>query len=99
MENQVNVENEQPVCPKSWMTQSILVTLFCFLPLGIAAIVNSSRVESLFAQGNYYGALEASNTAHKYVKISFGIGIAIWFICLLMIVLLPVLLIGAMAAA
>src|SRR4029079_6010877 len=34
--------------PKSWLAESILVTLFCCMPFGIAGIVNASRVESRF---------------------------------------------------
>jgi len=39
-----NFNNQKP--PKSWLVESILVTLFCCLPFGIAGIVNASRVES-----------------------------------------------------
>ena len=33
--------------PKNWLVESILVTLFCCLPLGIAGIINASKVEGL----------------------------------------------------
>jgi len=31
--------------PKNWLVESILVTLFCCLPLGIAGIINASKEE------------------------------------------------------
>ncbi|MGL4993402.1 MAG: CD225/dispanin family protein [Bacteroidales bacterium] len=59
------------VCPKTWMVESILVTCFCCLPLGIVGIINASKVSSLFAQGNYEEALRASIEAKKWTKIGF----------------------------
>ena len=64
------------VCPKTWMAESILVTIFCCLPFGIAGIVNASKVSSLYAAGDYEAAAKASANAGKWTKISFFIGIA-----------------------
>jgi len=63
--------------PKTWLVESILVTLFCCLPLGIAGIVNAAKVESRFNSGDYNGAKEASDDAKKWVSWSFGLGIVI----------------------
>lgn len=49
--------------PKNWLVESILVTIFCCLPLGIVGIVNASQVSSKFATGDHNGALEASRNA------------------------------------
>lgn len=49
----------EQVCPKTWMAESILVTVFCCLPFGIAGIVFASKVSSLYAAGNYEAALQA----------------------------------------
>lgn len=54
--------------PKNWLVESILITLFCCLPLGIVAIVNASKVNSAFASGNYDEAQKASLEAGKWVK-------------------------------
>ncbi len=62
-------------CPKTWLTESILTTIFCCLPFGIVAIVNASKVGSLYAQGDYEGALDASKKAQKWTKISFFVAI------------------------
>ena len=63
------------ICPKTWMVESILVTCFCCLPLGIVGIVNASKVSSLFASGNYEEALRASLEAKKWIKIGFIVGL------------------------
>ena len=67
---------ETNICPKTWMTESILVTIFCCLPFGIVGIVNASKVSSLYAQGNYTEAQQASSNAKKWTKIGFFIGLA-----------------------
>lgn len=67
---------ETNVQPKTWLVESILVTLFCCLPFGIAGIVYAAKVSSLWAQGNHEEAMEASRKAGKWTKIGFGLGIA-----------------------
>ena len=62
-------------CPKTWMVESILVTLFCCLPLGIVGIINASRVSSAHAEGRYADALRASQDAGKWTKIGFWLGL------------------------
>lgn len=63
--------------PKTWLVESILVTLFCCLPFGIAGIVNAAKVESRFYAGDYEGANRASEQAGKWTKIGFWIGLAV----------------------
>lgn len=70
---------ETNVCPKTWLTESILVTIFCCLPFGIVGIINASKVSSLFAQGKYLEAEMRSANAKKWVKIAFIIGL-IWIL-------------------
>ena len=45
---------------------AILTTLFCCLPLGIAAIVFSSQVNSKWNAGDIAGAQAASNKARQF---------------------------------
>lgn len=52
--------------PKTYMTEAILVTLFCCLPFGIAAIVNASNVSSAYTMGNVALAEEKSKNAKKW---------------------------------
>ncbi len=62
--------------PKTWMVESILVTILCCLPFGIAGIVNASQVESRYYAGNMEGARRASVEAKKWTMIGFWIGVA-----------------------
>ncbi len=68
---------ETNVCPKTWLVESILVTIFCCLPFGIAGIVFASKVSSAFAAGRYDEALQASKDAGKWTKIGFFAGIVV----------------------
>lgn len=54
--------------PKNYLVESILVTIFCCLPFGIAGIVFASQVNSKYASGDYEGALKASEDAKKWMK-------------------------------
>lgn len=69
-----------PPCPDSYLVWSILATVLCCLPLGIAAIVKSTQVEKLYNQGDYKGALKASNDAKNYAIISAVLGFVCGFI-------------------
>ena len=71
--------------PKNWLLESILVTLFCCLPFGLAGIIFASQVNTKFAAGDYEGALQSSKDAGKWTKIGFFIGIACMLIYLVMI--------------
>jgi hypothetical protein len=71
--------------PKSWLVESILVTLFCCLPFGIAGIIFAFRVESKFYAGDKTGAEAASREAGKWTKIGFWIGLAIFLIYIIYI--------------
>lgn len=79
-----------PQQPKNWLAESILVTLFCCLPFGIAGIVNAAQVSSKFAAGDYDGALRASQEAGKWTKIGFWVGIGVSALCILLFVILGV---------
>ncbi|MGM0407592.1 MAG: CD225/dispanin family protein [Bacteroidota bacterium] len=76
-----NMSNQKP--PKTWLVESILVTLFCCLPFGIAGIVNAAKVESRFYAGDIEGAKRSSADAKKWTTISFWIGIAVGIIYLI----------------
>jgi len=70
-------QDQKQAPPKSWLTESILVTIFCCLPFGIPGIVNAAKVESRFTAGNYTGAQRASNEAKKWTQLSFWLGIIV----------------------
>lgn len=71
------------VCPDNYLVWSILVTLLCCWPFGIPAIVNSSKVEKLWMQGDKIGAMEKSESAKKWCWISFGCGIIVFILSFL----------------
>ena len=71
---------QQNFPPKNWLVESILVTLFCCLPLGIVGIVFAAQVNSKFAAGDHAGAISASKDAGKFTKIGFWLGIAVQLI-------------------
>ena len=66
-----NENNQKP--PKTYLVESILITLFCCWPLGIPAIINAAKVESKFYAGDINGANEASKKAKKWATWSFGL--------------------------
>ncbi|ANP52834.1 hypothetical protein AVL59_27755 [Streptomyces griseochromogenes] len=64
------------------MVPAVLVTLFCFLPTGIAAIVFASQASSKGNVGDFEGATQASQKARLYVIVSLLAGLAFWVIVL-----------------
>jgi len=76
-------QNTKGPPPKSWLAESILVTLFCCLPFGIAGIVNASKVESRFNGGDIAGAERASDEAKKWTQISFWLGLIFYALYLI----------------
>lgn len=77
---------QQPMCPKTWLVESILVTVLCCLPFGVVGIVKASQVESLYRAGNYAGAEKASKDAGKWTKIGAAVGLAVGLIYVLFVV-------------
>ena len=67
----------------NYLIPSILVTIFCCLPLGIAAIVFAAQVNGKVAAGDIAGAQSASRTARTLVIISVVIGFVVIGIALL----------------
>lgn len=63
--------------PKNWLVESILVTLFCCLPLGIVGIINAAKVNGAFDSGDIAGAMKASADAKKWTRLGFIIGIVV----------------------
>ena len=65
--------NEQK--PDNLLVWSILCTVLCCLPLGIAAIIYSVKVDNLWSQGRHAEARQAAGTAKTLCLISLGISI------------------------
>lgn len=75
MTNQDSNLNLNSIPPKTWLVESILVTIFCCQILGIISIIYSAGVESKFYRGDIAGAESSSKTAKTLVIISVAFGI------------------------
>ena len=86
---------QNPIQPpaeiKTYLAQSIIVTLCCCIPFGIVAIVYAARVSSLAASGNIAAAQEASRKANMWSWIAFGVGLAANAIYVIIQLLIPVI--------
>lgn len=74
--------------PDSFMVWAILSTIFCSLPFGIASIVNASKVDGLWASGDYNGAKEAARKARTWFWWAFGLGAISVIITIIYIIIL-----------
>ena len=72
-QTQQPMNTQMPPQPDNYLVWAILVTVLCCLPLGVASIIYSVKVGSLYAQGDYNGAVDASQKAKKFAMIG-GIG-------------------------
>lgn len=79
------LDNTLPI-PKTWLVESILVTILCCLIFGIIGIVNASKVESKYYAGDYEGSLKASKEAGKWVKFAIFGGLAYIVLVIIMAV-------------
>jgi len=60
----------------NYLVQSILVTIFCCMPLGIVAIIYAAQVNGKLEAGDAPAALSASRNAKMFCWIAFGLGLA-----------------------
>ncbi len=91
------MENQQPK-PKNYLVESILVTIFCCLILGIIGIVNAAKVNSEYEAGNYDGAVAASKQAKQWTLWGFILGLAGYVIIAFLYFVLGIALLGGMGA-
>ena len=74
MENQ-----EFTPAPDNHLVKAILTMLFCCLPFGIVALINATKVEGLWAQGQKMQAQKAAADADKWANIALICGI-VWIV-------------------
>src|SRR6185369_1633461 len=60
---------------ENYLVQAILVTIFCCLPFGIAAIVYAAQVNSKLAMGDFNGAMDCSRNAKKWSLVGLIVGV------------------------
>jgi large-conductance mechanosensitive channel len=63
--------------PANYLVQSILVTLCCCLPFGIASIVFAAQVDSKWNQGDHAGAIAASQKAKQFMTYGIIAGVIV----------------------
>jgi hypothetical protein len=61
--------------PRSYLVFAVLVTIFCFWPTGIVAIVNAARVNSLWKTQEHDKARKASRRARDWGLLTLAIGV------------------------
>ena len=62
--------------PKTWLTESILLTLLCSI-IGLIPFFHGMQVRSLYRMGDYEGAARESATAKKWLFIAAAIGLVV----------------------
>ncbi len=67
--------------PKSWLAESIILTLCCCLPIGIYCIIKAASVNSLWSSGQYDAAVEASEKTKKWLIIGLVTGVILNVLC------------------
>jgi hypothetical protein len=66
--------NPEP-CPPAYLVWSIIVTILCCQPLGIAAIICSAQVKPSYYRGNLAKATKMSNWAQWCIILAIVLGI------------------------
>jgi hypothetical protein len=76
-EGRVEIHSDfQQGMPRSWLVESILVTIFCCQPIGIVGIIFAAQVEPKFNKGDFDGAKKASEMAGIFTKVGFFLSLA-----------------------
>jgi Interferon-induced transmembrane protein len=64
--------------PRDYLARAVIVTLLCFFPTGIAAIVYAWQARTKKDAGNYRGAVKAAKLARLYTIASLVIGLGMY---------------------
>jgi hypothetical protein len=70
-------DRNRPRHVKTYLVESILVTLFCCMPFGVAAIIFAAQASGAVSSGNYEKAESLAGQAKNYVTIAVIIGLLI----------------------
>ena len=70
------VQNVQDVRVRTHLVAAVLVTLFCFAPTGVAAVVWAGNVRTRLALGDIEGARRASAVARRLCWVSLAMTLA-----------------------
>jgi len=64
-----------------------IISIFCCLPLGVAATIFAAQVNGKVAAGDIQGATESAKKAKLFAYISIGLGVACWGLYILLMIL------------
>jgi hypothetical protein len=73
--------------PDNYLVWSILATIFCCPATGIAAIIKSTQVSGLWAQGQHAEAQASAAAAKKWVRWS----VILWVILVVIVVIIQII--------
>ena len=91
MENQDNIRpGDAQSPPDNNLVWAIVSTILCCWPIGIFAIIKSTSVNKLWAQGDYAGAQKAADDAKKYSIWGAAAGLILVVLYLIFVVALGV---------
>lgn len=73
-----NYGGQMPEKPNNYLVWSILSTLFCCMPTGIAAIIFATQVDKNWNEGNVQAAANSSAMARTWTIVSAVLGGLTW---------------------
>ena len=76
--------------PDNNLVWAIICTVLCCLPLGIVAIIKSTKVKELWLQGDHEAAQKAADDAKKYSVWGMVIGGVFVLLYIILVVVLGV---------
>ncbi|KAA3625115.1 MAG: CD225/dispanin family protein [Flavobacterium sp.] len=76
--------------PDNNLVWAIICTVLCCLPLGIVAIIKSTKVKELWLQGDHAGAQKAADDAKKYSIWGMVVGGVVVILYIIFVVVLGV---------
>lgn len=75
------------VPPKTWLLESILVTIFCCMPAGVVGLIYAVQVRDMITLNRLELAYKYSSQARVWTIVSFSIGIVLLIVWLLLLLL------------
>lgn len=66
----VAIQAVGPKCPPTYLVLAIICTIVCFLPLGVCAIICSTKVRKHFSNGDYEKAARMSERTALFIILS-----------------------------
>lgn len=74
--------------PENHLVWGILTTILCCLPFGVVSIVKANQVNTLWAQGQFQAAQQASEDAKKFAIISAACAVALFVVPFVILIII-----------